>query len=116
MLDEKAPTVCEAIWKALPVKTSLHHAKIAGEEMIAQFPRVVTDKRENTVKVYQAKPGDVCWFPSRQIFLIYYGECCLEPADVDVFATIGDNLEELKVAGREAWRNPGRMIEITRKK
>lgn len=112
MLEDKAPETCEAIWKNLPIQSLAHHAKMAGGELMIQLRKVYTDALENTVKVYDCKPGDVCWFPSRQLFLIFYGETSPEPVDVGVFAKISENLEELRTVGREVWRRPGMPIEV----
>ena len=57
MLEKKAPTICETIWKDLPIKTTVHHAKLAGLEMMCQLSKVYTDKRENSVKVYEKALG-----------------------------------------------------------
>ena len=112
MLEDKAPATCKAIWNELPIKTLAHHAKMAGSELMCQLRKIYTDVAENSLKVYETKAGDVCWFPSRQLLLIYYAQCSPEPVDVNVFAEITENLEELRVVGREIWRNPGVPIEL----
>lgn len=116
LLEEDAPAVCEAMWKALevPMETKGIHAMWSGREIMLEMPEENQRFDPTKVPVQNATiyplPGDLCWayFPpywergfTRGIFdfMIIYGpetviNCAVGPVPVSVWAHITEGLEE----------------------
>lgn len=62
LLEQEAPKTCEAVWKALPHRGQVYHAKYARNEIYTMVPRFFEQPigMENTT--ITPIPGDVCFF------------------------------------------------------
>ncbi len=62
LLEQEAPKTCEVVWKALPHRGQVYHAKYARNEIYTMVPRFFEQPigMENTT--ITPIPGDVCFF------------------------------------------------------
>ena len=109
MLENKAPKTCEAIWKALPMKSTINHAKIAGSEIFWMTP-LILEQENQTVK---QEAGNIAYWPDRQMICIFYDDSPGVGA-VTLFAKIKDGIEEIKKAGSRNWVKQGEVVSIRR--
>lgn len=109
MLENKAPKTCEAIWNALPMKSTVNHAKISGGEIFWMTP-LVLDQENQTVK---QEAGNICYWPDRQMIAVFYDDLPGVGA-VTLFAQIEDGLEEIQKAGRRNWVKQGEFVSMRR--
>jgi len=92
-----APATCEALAGLLPFSTTVHYAKIAGDEFYLHVPLVLDVERGRRVPVLPR--GAVAFWPERQLFCVYHGRIQDEDATVTFLGQIVGNLEGLAAAG-----------------
>ena len=110
MMEDKAPKTCEAVWKALPIRGNLIHAKIAGGEFFFKIPVFID--LENPTK--EQKEGNIAYWDAGQSVCIFYDHIA-GVGHVNTFARITENLDGIKAEGRKGWKKQGAPIEIRRK-
>lgn len=118
LLEKQAPKTCDAIWNALPFESEAHHAKIAGTELyFMAVPKILIEEMENAVKVHDAPLGAVSYYPMRPYIQVFIGDLVqVWNVDVNLFATITENLEGARMAVRRAWIRPGERVIVRKKK
>ncbi len=109
---ESAPVTCAALERLLPLSTTAHYAKIAGDEFMLHLPVVLDVERARPVAVLP--PGCVAYWPDRQLFCVYYGRLQEEDATVTVLGQVVDNLDALAAAGDRLRRPYGDAPPIAR--
>jgi len=104
LLEEKAPTICNFLWDALPYESVQAHALISGFMVFATSP-VFTLARENVQLFTELAVGACAYGPGSQNVVVAYGPLT-EPEGISVW---GQVLEEdwptLRRVGRRAWEN-----------
>jgi len=105
MLD-KNPELCQAFWDHLPLKTIQSHALIAGVEMYSWVPIVTTAPIRVEEPFDQQPIGTVNFYSFYGILSIKWGPVS-EPLPAPPIAEIRsqEDLEKLKIVGREAWES-----------
>jgi hypothetical protein len=105
-LDPRAaPMTCAALRALLPITTTAHYAKIAGQEIYAHLPLIVDP--EHTKTVTGLHKGAVVFWPERQLFCVHYGRIQEEDAQVTFLGHVTENLDGLRAAGEELRRAQG---------
>lgn len=68
LLEDAAPKTCEAVWSAMPVAGSAHHAIYSGSEAVLLLPRLVRAEPENATA--DVRTGDIAfaWFDAGSSF------------------------------------------------
>jgi hypothetical protein len=102
LLTDKAPKVCEAFLKKLPIGgQELCHAMTAGQELYFKGSLGPVPE-ENAVK---PRAGDIAYAeaPCYENVLIYYGDAIFFPKYFTIFARITENLDELMAVGKRVW-------------
>jgi hypothetical protein len=104
LLEDKAPTICEALWNALPYESVQAHALITGYMMFATAP-VFTLARENVTLMSDQKPGDCFYGAGSQNIVVVYGPLT-EPEGACRFGQVVEaDIPRLTIVGRRAWDN-----------
>ncbi|MFI2504439.1 DUF3830 family protein [Streptomyces sp. NPDC018972] len=62
LLDDRAPSTCEAVWKSLPLSGDVYHAKYARNEIYALFPPFAETEPPLENPTVTPIPGDLCYF------------------------------------------------------
>ncbi|MFI6941819.1 DUF3830 family protein [Streptomyces sp. NPDC050418] len=62
LLTDKAPLTCAAVWDALPLGSSVYHAKYARNEIYALFPAFAEKEPPLENPTVTPIPGDLCYF------------------------------------------------------
>ena len=128
LLEDKAPRTCEVVWQALPQSGDVFHAKYASNEiyaLVAPFPNADVGWENRTVT---PAAGDVCYFyfptgmsrPRDAVesgieaafvdLAVFYDRdnLLLSPKEgftpANVYATIVENLDGIRDAGHNIWR------------
>jgi len=109
---ESAPTTCAALGTILPLSTTAHYAKIAGDEFMLHLPLVLDVERARPVAALPR--GCVAFWPERQLFCVYYGRIQEEDATVTVLGQVVENLDALASAGERLRRPSGGAPAIVR--
>jgi hypothetical protein len=108
-LDSQAAAVtCAALAGILPVSTTAHYAKVAGQEIYAHLPLIV--EPEGTRAVESLDRGTVAFWPERQLFCVYYGRIQEEDASVTLLGRVTENLRALQEAGESLRQSQGRRF------
>ena len=115
LLEKEAPERCREFWNALPIETNLHHAKMAGFEVLCYFFKPglkLSEKNENKRFIRDMNPGDI--WGNGFGFGMVYGEVSNEPSPQNVFARVTEKgeLEKMKKACISVWRNNGQKITV----
>lgn len=93
-MTDKAPGICRAMTKCMPLETQAIHAKFAGREVIAMVPFMAEAENE----ILDVEPGDIGYYPGRQTICIFYGDTT-PFGKVSVFAKISKGLKDLHEIG-----------------
>ena len=93
-LSDKAPDICAAMDKSIPVDCQAIHAKFAGREIIIMVPFYAEPANE----ILDVKPGDIGYYPGRQTICVFYGDT-MPFGKVSVFARVTQGLEDLTAIG-----------------
>jgi hypothetical protein len=125
LAEELAPRTCDAVWDALPFKTTVCHGRRSGAEVYFLIPPLRDNPGRENATIYPI-PGDVtfAWFPhgyrempkhvsvdtSRGLFdiMIFYGRDSQPlspegPTPVNVFATIVEGLKDFAQGCEDVW-------------
>jgi|SRR5579884_386514 hypothetical protein len=104
LLDDRAPTICNLLWDALPWESVQGHALISGFMMFATSP-VFTLARENVRLFTQMGPGDCAYGPGSQNVVVAYGPLT-EPEGISVWGHVPrEHWPTLRRVGQRAWQN-----------
>src|SRR3990172_1700297 len=99
LLDENAPTTCEALWNALSLRGRGVHAQWSGE-MFRMYEHVDLGILEPEVRGAFQHPGEVIYCPSAREIAICYGMArfcgALGPIYCTPIAEIEGDLELLR--------------------
>jgi hypothetical protein len=94
LLEADAPGICARLVSALPVDSTMVHAKFAGEETIVMVPFVAEQENPKLDVV----AGDLGYYPGRQTICLFYGET--KPfGEVSYFGRVRSNLDGLARCG-----------------
>lgn len=107
-----APRTCEALGRLLPVTTTAHHAKIAGQEFYFHLPLFL--EPEHNRRVVELAEGAVAFWPERQLLCVYYGRIQDEDATVTGIGRVVENLSGLAEAAEAMRLKPGETIPRVR--
>jgi hypothetical protein len=111
LFDDAAPKTAEAVWQALPLRSTISHANFSGEE-IAFGTFGLMWEHEN--QLYETQPGDLGYFLVGPAICIYYGAVrTISPGNV--FGRIITNLPRIQVIARRSWRESGIPVTAERK-
>lgn len=116
LLEEDAPTTCEAIWNMLPLRLSAVHDIWSGHEVLAHLDPQTQLPPEN-VLTYIPMPGDIFYYyrpphyfrgapygrtESAELGIVYDRDTRPQgprgPEAVNLFATVSTGLDELAQA------------------
>ncbi|HLR27554.1 MAG TPA: DUF3830 family protein [Ruania sp.] len=132
LLDDLAPTTCQAVWDVLPQSGEAVHAKFARNEVYTLVPRITAAPRRENPTITPI-PGDVCLFDfepweignpaygyddtseahsgqgATDLAVFYDRNNLLINGDVgwvpgNVFASIEPPLDDLAAACNDIWR------------
>ena len=96
LLTDRAPALCAAIAKALPLRSISWHSVISGENVGFPLPVVWTAVDNPSPR----RRGDVFFYANGQLGIIPYG-VTTEPGLVNVFGRVfPDDLEAVSQIGR----------------
>ena len=70
LLKDRAPRTAQKIWRLLPIRVPLYHAKFAGDELMFMIPAVI----EPEFSKPSIEPGDVLYYPIQQTICLFFGE------------------------------------------
>ena len=102
LFEDKAPKICEALWKALPIETRTIHAYNAGQTWRTEknFPLVPAGVVENFHETFE--PGNLVYlnFPEGPLFKIFlvYGAAKVPvqaKSSMSIIGKVDENLEWL---------------------
>lgn len=106
LLEDKAPEVCNAIWKSLPLRGAVTQARYSGMMLYSRPPSLPKVNMENVVK--EVMLGDVGYWhgyweaPSPQLsgdyteIGLFYGKQKIEPP-LCVFARITQGMDDFEI-------------------
>jgi hypothetical protein len=128
MLEEEAPSTCEAIWNALPVHGESHHAIYSGSEVVLILPEMVRVEPENaTAYVSTGDVGYTYFLPGSSATVeTQFSEICWfyhwdarpsmweGPAPVSIFARITDGADPFYAVCRRMRREGVKPLAIER--
>lgn len=119
LLEEDAPSTCDAIWSLLPLRVSAVHDIWSGHEVLAHLDGQVMVPPEN-VLTYIPMPGDIFYYyrpphyfrgspygrtESAELGIVYDRDTRPQgprgPEAVNLFATVSSGLDELARACEE---------------
>jgi hypothetical protein len=104
LLDHLAPTVCDAMWEALPFQSIQGHALITGHMMFTTTP-VTTLARENVTMYTEMGVGGCYFGNASQNLGIIYGPVT-EPEGQGVWGHVWESDHDvLKRVGARNWDN-----------
>jgi len=127
--EREAPKTIEALWKSLPIRGKLLHARYSGQEVLIEQrgDKVIRSPKEN--QVYNVLPGDVgywySWFGDdrylrdvpefSEIVMIYGRYTALRsvygPAAMNLIGTVEGNLKDFAEAcGRIHSEGPTTVV------
>jgi hypothetical protein len=90
LFQDQAPLSCEKIWRLLPIRGPLCHAKFAGDELMFMIPAVMEPEFfKETIET-----GDVLYYPVQQTICLFYGKNIV-PFGAGPFNAIGRITEGL---------------------
>lgn len=109
LLEDQAPSTCEAVWAALPVEGTVLQARFSGEEMFVTT--AIDAAAENQVP---PSAGDIAFNPDPawRAICIYYGPKIKAGHPFNLFARIDGDLEQLRRVGERIWREGGELVTI----
>lgn len=110
LFEDKAPTIVEAVWNALPLEGIVNHANFSGEEMSIPTHEL-TKVKENVL--YKTCPGDLGYGGGGMggSILIYYGVLDVTLPGC-VFGRVIENLEGIQKEGCRIWKERGRKMVL----
>lgn len=104
LLDDKAPTLCNLIWDALPWESIQSHALITGYMIFATSP-IATLVRENVHLFSELGPGACFYGAGSQNIVVAYGPLT-EPEGTVVWGQVPEeDWTTLCRVGQRAWQN-----------
>lgn len=119
LLEDKAPQICEALWKALPFETRTIHAFQAGQTWRTEknYPLVAKGVVENFIQEWE--PGYVIYLnnadlPLYKVFFVY-GKAKAPASQFSVIAKVDSNLEGLVNMSRRILYEGPKSITFRRK-
>ncbi len=117
LLDGSAPTTCEALWNALPLRGRGVHAQWSGE-MFRMYEHVDLGIPEPEVRGAFQHPGEVIYCPSAREIAICYGMArfrgALGPVYCTPVAEIEDDLDMLRARAERLQWDGAKTLEIAR--
>ena len=108
LLTEEAPSICEAIQKALPLTGMLSHAKLVDREVFFPVPFFV-DEQENPKL---SEKGDIAFWGARQTVCFFFDDMVPLGA-TPTFGRITGNLAGFQREAARVWEQPGTRITLT---
>jgi hypothetical protein len=109
LLEEEAPSICQAFWDNLPVTGFTMNAKFAGQELIVMLPFFAEPENE----ILDVVAGDIGYYPGRQTACIFYGET-MPFGKVSVYAKVVEGLERLVSIGDDVIARGSMAIALRR--
>lgn len=110
LLVKEAPTICQVLEKALPLKGVLGHGKLVDNEVYFEVPFFV-DEPEN---LKPSRKGDLVFANIGPTVCIFYGDM-VPFFPLCTFARITHNFEGFRREAAEVWEKPGKMITLKAK-
>lgn len=120
LLESESTKVCNAFWELLPIKFKMFQSRWGGYELYNNTDLPMTVEMETlTVVGEKASAGEISYYHgfskrmSRKLtaMMIYYGDTELH-SQVNKFARITKNLEELSKVGERIWLQGPEEITI----
>jgi hypothetical protein len=95
LLADAAPGIAAVLRGALPIDSTMVHAKFAGEETIVMVPFFAEQENPKLDVV----AGDLGYYPGRQTICLFYGKTA-PFGEVSYFGRVSSNLDGLARCGK----------------